>query len=100
MRSMVDLSPDTQQARRPAGRSTWRSITNGYQMPNYDGAASPTGLDVGLATDVGRVREANEDALLALAPVGRGLVRYWSRSPTAWAATKLAKWPAPSPSRR
>ena len=40
-------------------------------MPNYDGAASPSGLDVGLATDVGRVREANEDALLALAPGGQ-----------------------------
>jgi PPM family protein phosphatase len=39
-------------------------------MPNYDGAAAPVGLDIGLATDVGRVREANEDALLALAPGG------------------------------
>jgi protein phosphatase len=33
--------------------------------------ASPSGLDVGQATDVGRVREANEDALLTLArPAG------------------------------
>jgi protein phosphatase len=30
--------------------------------------SSPAGLDVGQATDVGRVREANEDALLTLAP--------------------------------
>ena len=28
--------------------------------------SSPAGLDVGQATDVGRVREANEDALLTL----------------------------------
>jgi PPM family protein phosphatase len=37
-------------------------------MPD-DGEAfsSPAGLDVGQATDVGRVREANEDALLTLA---------------------------------
>ena len=29
-----------------------------------------TALDIGLATDVGRVREANEDALLAVRPDG------------------------------
>jgi protein phosphatase len=39
-------------------------------MPDHDATPSPSGLDVGLATDVGRVREANEDALLALARGG------------------------------
>ena len=39
-------------------------------MPETGNASlnAPAGLDVGLATDVGRVREANEDSLLALAP--------------------------------
>src|SRR5690348_898871 len=32
------------------------------------GTALPTGIDVGSATDVGRVREANEDSMLALEP--------------------------------
>jgi protein phosphatase len=40
-------------------------------MPT-DGATTsyPRGLDIGQATDVGRVREANEDAMLTLSPAG------------------------------
>jgi serine/threonine protein phosphatase PrpC len=40
-------------------------------MPDHGVTHSPSALDVGLATDVGRVREANEDALLALAAGGQ-----------------------------
>jgi protein phosphatase len=42
----------------------------GVCMPETSKASmnAPAGLDIGLATDVGRVREANEDSLLALAP--------------------------------
>jgi len=36
------------------------------RMPDR-GTVLPTGIDVGSATDVGRVREANEDSMLALA---------------------------------
>jgi len=42
-------------------------------MPDT-GEAVVKGLDVGSATDVGRVREANEDALLTLAPSDRNLL--------------------------
>jgi protein phosphatase len=41
----------------------------GTRMPEEQSAStphSPDGLDLGMATDVGRVREANEDALLVL----------------------------------
>jgi protein phosphatase len=39
-------------------------------MPEPGATPTPAGLDIGLATDVGRVREANEDALLAVTPGG------------------------------
>src|SRR2546423_3285653 len=37
-------------------------------MPDQDITIVTGGLDVGTSTDVGRVREANEDALLTMAP--------------------------------
>jgi PPM family protein phosphatase len=43
----------------------------GKLMADQDNTTNtPSGLDIGQATDVGRVREANEDAMLALAPGG------------------------------
>ncbi len=40
----------------------------GACMPDHDVTIVSGGLDVGCATDVGRVREANEDSLLAIQP--------------------------------
>lgn len=37
-------------------------------MANDDDNTLPGGIDIGTATDVGRVREANEDSMLAIAP--------------------------------
>ena len=40
-------------------------------MPDLGAMPAPSGLDIGQATDVGRVREINEDALLAVAASGQ-----------------------------
>src|SRR5579859_408177 len=42
----------------------------GNRMPEQPAHSTPAALDIGTATDVGRVREANEDALLAVRPGG------------------------------
>ena len=47
----------------------------------------------GSATDVGRVRDHNEDSLIADGG-------WCSPSPTGWAATPPVRWRAGSPSRR
>jgi protein phosphatase len=39
-------------------------------MPEQPATSTQSGLDIGTATDVGRVREANEDSLLAVHPAG------------------------------
>ncbi len=39
-------------------------------MPEQPATSTQSALDIGTATDVGRVREANEDSLLAVRPVG------------------------------
>jgi hypothetical protein len=55
-------------------------------------APASAALSWGAATHTGRVRTENEDAFVA--------ERWCSASPTAWAATRPARWPAPSPPAR
>jgi serine/threonine protein phosphatase PrpC len=40
------------------------------RMSEQPATSTPSALDIGTATDVGRVREANEDSLLAIRPAG------------------------------
>src|SRR5260370_10115738 len=40
------------------------------RMPEQPATSTQSALDIGTATDVGRVREANEDSLLAVRPAG------------------------------
>src|SRR3979411_1060198 len=62
--------PTLTQARRLRRHAVGFEHPNGRRMPAQPLPSTQSGLDIGTATDVGRVREANEDSLLAVHPAG------------------------------
>src|SRR6267378_6463450 len=57
------------QRRRPVAVAFEHSLATS-RMPEQPATSTQSALDIGTATDVGRVREANEDSFLAVRPAG------------------------------